>query len=92
MGLIGDALGCVQVVDRVTPIDNHDALCRRALAAGKDALVGKPRTITSKPAREIVEAVPLADGCSKSATRAGSIRSRSSERVAVHLEVLEQVK
>ena len=50
-----ECLNRVDLVDIVTPTDTHFALCKAALAAGKDVFVEKPMTMSSAEARQLVE-------------------------------------
>ena len=50
-----EAITQADIVDIVTSTDSHVALCREALAAGKDVFVEKPMTPTAADAREIAE-------------------------------------
>ncbi len=50
-------LGRVDVVDIVTPTDNHFDVCMAALEAGKDVFIEKPMTMTAAQAVRVRETV-----------------------------------
>lgn len=52
---ITDAIEHVQIVDIVTPTEQHLELARQALADGKDVFIEKPMTMTSVEARQLLE-------------------------------------
>lgn len=52
---LSDVLADVDIVDVVTPSESHFALCREALAAGKDVFVEKPMTMTLAEAKTLAE-------------------------------------
>ena len=58
--IVSDAaqvLDRVDIVDIVTPSEQHMGPARAALAAGKDVFIEKPMTMTSADARELAETV-----------------------------------
>ncbi len=55
------ALPHVEAVDLVTPADNHLALARECLAAGKDCFIEKPLTLTVAEGRMLTELVRSTD-------------------------------